>query len=223
MKNKSSRRKFLQTSVVSASAMMLPFSNLASIPGTRDEDTLLTRKNFNMKLGFMSSMAQDKTVPQLIDMAKAYGYQAIEFRPEWKQTHGVELDMTKTQRKEARSRFADNGIIISAISPGVKFNNDDRDQQMEKMVRYIDLATDLGATCIRFFANPLPDDSAQRQESYKIQAEYQAIAAEKALGGRGTACLGDTLQQLWQRYRRDDVFGRIPASLSRELAPCPLP
>ena len=181
MKNQPTRRKFLQTSAISAAAMMLPAASMASIQSTSNELTLLTKKTFNMKLGFMTSMAQDNTVPQLIDMAKTHGYQAIEFRPEWKQAHGVELSMTKTQRKETRTRFADNGIIISAISPGVKFNNDERDQELETMVRYIDLAADLGATCIRFFANPLPDDPAQRLESYKIQAEYQARAAEKAL------------------------------------------
>jgi sugar phosphate isomerase/epimerase len=180
MKNQFSRRKFLQTSAVSASAVMLPTAALARISSTSDADHLLARKTFNMKLGFISSMAQDKTVPQLIDMAKTHGYQAIEFRPEWKQAHGVELSMTKNQRKETRSRFADNGIGISAISPGVTFPNDDRDQQLETMFRYIDLAVDLNAHCIRFFAMPLPDDPAQRHESHKVQAEYQARAAEKA-------------------------------------------
>jgi sugar phosphate isomerase/epimerase len=133
-----------------------------------------------MKLGFMSSMAQDKTVPELIDMAQKYGFQTVEFRPEWKHAHGVELSMTKAQRKEVRNRFADSGIEISAISPGVKFLKDDRDQQLEKMFQYIDLAADIGAPCIRFFADKLPEDPAERAESHKIQAEYQARAAEKA-------------------------------------------
>ncbi|MGM0621976.1 MAG: sugar phosphate isomerase/epimerase family protein [Bacteroidota bacterium] len=68
---------------------------------------------------------------------------------------------------------------ISAISPGVKFLRDDRDQQLEKMFQYIDLAADLGAPNIRFFADKLPEDPAERRESYKVQAEYQARAAEK--------------------------------------------
>lgn len=180
MKSNISRRKFLQATAVSSPAVMLPLGAMARIPGTSDSDHLPSGKKFNMKLGFMTSMAQDKTVPQLIDMARIHGYQAIEFRPEWKQAHGVELSMTKSQRKETRKRFADNGIGISAISPGVRFPNEDRDQQLETMFRYIDLAVDLDAHCIRFFANPLPDDPAQRHESYKVQAEYQARAAEKA-------------------------------------------
>ena len=164
MKNISSRRKFLQTSAVSAAAFILPTATMANIPSASDSNLRLDRKDFNMKLGFMTSMAQDKTVPQLIDMANINGYQAIEFRPEWKQAHGVELSMTKSQRKEARKRFADNGIGISAISPGVRFHDEDRDQQLETMFRYIDLAVDLDAHCIRFFADPLPDDPAQRLE-----------------------------------------------------------
>ncbi len=180
MKNQQTRRKFLQTSAISSAAMMLPAATMGSIPSTSDQNALAIRKNFSMKLGFMTSMAQDKTVPELIGMAKTHGYKAIEFRPEWKQAHGVELSMTKAQRQETRARFADNGIEISAISPGVKFVNDDRDQQLEKMYQYIDLAVDLDASCIRFFADKLPDDPGQRQESHKVQAEYQVRAAEKA-------------------------------------------
>lgn len=180
MKNQQTRRKFLQTSAISSAAMMIPAATMGSTPSHNAQDSLASRKKFNMKLGYMTSMAQDKGVPELIDIAKTHGYEAIEFRPEWKQAHGVELSMTKTQRKETRARFADSGIEISAISPGVKFVNDDRDQQLEKMYQYIDLATDLNATCVRFFADTLPKDPAQRHESHKVQAEYQARAAEKA-------------------------------------------
>lgn len=180
MKNQQTRREFLQKSSISAAAIMLPAATFSSIPSTSEADNPLAKKNFNMKLGFMTSMAQDKTVPQLIEMANTYGYQAIEFRPEWKHAHGIELSMTKTQRKEARARFDDNGIEISAISPGIKFLNDDRDKQLEKMELYIDLAADLGASCVRFFADSLPEDVVKRHESHKVQSEYQARAAEKA-------------------------------------------
>jgi sugar phosphate isomerase/epimerase len=180
MKKQSSRREFFKTSMISAAALTLPVATLASIPNVSNTDAQQSRKSFNMKLGFMSSMAQDKTILQLIDMAKTYGYQSVEFRPEWGHAHGIELEMTKTQRKEARNSLADNGIEISAISPGVKFLRDDRDKQLEKMFRYIDLAADLGAFCIRFFADRLPDNPVERRDSHKIQAEYQARAAEKA-------------------------------------------
>ncbi len=168
-----SRRSFITTTSVAAAA-------LAGVPNTTHAQPLPSGKKFNMKLGFMTSMAQDKTLPELIELARIHGYQAIEFRPEWKQAHGVELSMTPAQRKEARARFRDQGISISAVSPGVKFLNNDRDQQLETMFRYIDLASDLGAPCIRFFADTLPTDPDQRHESHKIQAEYQARAAEKA-------------------------------------------
>jgi len=180
MKNQSNRRQFLQKSIISAAALSLPAVSFAGNPGTANTIAPNNRKPFSMKLGFMSSMAQDKTVPELIDMAKKYGFQTVEFRPEWKHAHGIELSMTKAQRKEARNRFADSGIEISAISPGVKFLRDDRDQQLEKMFQYIDLAADLGAPCIRFFADKLPEDPAERSESRKVQAGYQARAAEKA-------------------------------------------
>ncbi len=180
MKNQSNRREFLQKSIISAAALTLPAATFAGISGAGNANAKTTREAFKMKLGFMSSMAQDKTVPELIEMARKYGYQSLEFRPEWKHAHGIELSMTKSQRKEARKRFADSGIEISAISPGVKFLRDDRDKQLEKMFQYIDLAADLGAPYIRFFADKLPEDPAERRESHKVQAEYQARASAKA-------------------------------------------
>jgi sugar phosphate isomerase/epimerase len=48
------------------------------------------------------------------------------------------------------------------------------------MYEYVDLAADLGAPCIRFFADPLPKEPEKRGESHKVQAEYQARAAERA-------------------------------------------
>lgn len=172
MKQLTRRNFFAATSIAAAT--------LTGVPNISCAQSLPTQKTFKMKLGFMTSLAQDKTLPELIDMAKRHGYQGIEFRPQWKQAHGIELSMTKAQRKEARTRLADHGIEISAISPGVKFLSDDRDQQLEAMYQYIDLATDLGAPCIRFFADTLPEEPALRRDSHKIQAEYQARAAEKA-------------------------------------------
>ncbi|MGM0378043.1 MAG: sugar phosphate isomerase/epimerase family protein [Bacteroidota bacterium] len=189
MKSKSNRREFLQKSMISAAALTLPAAAFAGNPGAANTIAPISRKPFNMKLGFMSSMAQDKTVPELIEMAKKYGYQSIEFRPEWKHAHGIELSMTKSQRKEARNHFTDSGIEISAISPGVKFLRDDRDKQLEKMFQYIDLAADLSAPYIRFFADKLPEDPAERHESHKVQAEYQARAAAKAWDGGVTLAL----------------------------------
>lgn len=167
------RRNFL-------AATSLAVAGLTAAPNLKATPVLPGKRTCKMKLGFMTSMAQDKTIPELIDLARTYGYQGIEFRPEWKQAHGLELAMSKGERKEARKRFADAGIEISAVSPGVKFLKDDRDQQLDMMYRYIELAADVGAPCIRFFADPLPKDPALRRESHKVQAAYQAKAAERA-------------------------------------------
>ena len=167
------RRHFLATTSAATATWIGGTKLSAGQPVSRN-------KPCRMKLGFLTSLAQDKTIPELIDLAMTYGYEAIEFRPEWKQAHGVELSMSKAKRQETRARFVDQGIAISAVSPGVKFLNDDRDQQLEKLYRYINLAADLGACCVRFFADPLPVDPVQRRESHKVQAEYQARAAQRA-------------------------------------------
>lgn len=173
MKNPISRRRFITTTSLTAAA-------LVSGTSTQQAQALPIHETCKMKLGFMTSLAQDKTLPELIALAKQYGYQGVEFRPEWKQSHGIELSATPKQRRAAKKLFADHGIEISSVSPGVKFLKDDRDQQLEKMYRYIDLCTDVGAPCMRFFADPLPKDPAQRGESHKVQAQYMARAAVRA-------------------------------------------
>lgn len=173
MKNPISRRSFITSTSVTAAA-------LVSGSLTHATQALPIHKTCKMKLGFMTSLAQDRTLPELVALAKQYGYQGVEFRPEWKQKHGIELSATSIQRREAKKLFADNGIEISSVSPGVKFLKDDRDQQLDKMYRYVDLCADLGTPCMRFFADPLPKDPAQRSESHKIQAEYMAKAAARA-------------------------------------------
>ena len=60
-----------------------------------------------MKLGFMSSVCPRMTLKELVETGKKYGYAGIEFRPEWDHAHGIELDASAAQRREAARMLAD--------------------------------------------------------------------------------------------------------------------
>ena len=79
-----------------------------------------------MKFGFMSSVCPPLTLAELIDKAKHYNYEHLELRVEWDHGHGVELDSTSQQLRDARHRFADSGIELSCIATGVTIHRSGR-------------------------------------------------------------------------------------------------
>jgi len=135
-----------------------------------------------MKLAFMSSVFPKMTLAELLAVGDQYGYEGIEFRPEWDHGHGVELGATAGQRKEIARVLSDSPLEPCALSPGVKFASPDaaeRDAQLEHLGRYVRLAAAVGIGRIRVFGDPLPHDGG-RAASYAYQAEYLARAAAEA-------------------------------------------
>ena len=116
MKHLVTRRRFVTTTSITAAA-------LVSGPLTPAAQALPIYETCKMKLGFMTSLAQDKTLPELVALARQYGYQGVESRPEWKQKHGIELSATAQQRRAVKRLFADHGVEISSVSPGVKHDH----------------------------------------------------------------------------------------------------
>jgi sugar phosphate isomerase/epimerase len=139
-----------------------------------------------MKLAFMSSVCPKMTLEELLAAGAAHAYQGIEFRPEWGHAHGVELDATSKQRKEAARRLADGPLEACCLSPGTRFCQEEpgaRDAELAKLQRYVELAAEVGIGRIRVFADPLPNTGGgRRAASYQAQAEYLA---------RGAACARD--------------------------------
>jgi len=134
-----------------------------------------------MKLAFMTSVAPQMTLAELISAAQGFGYAGIEFRPEWKQAHGVELTASAAARAEAKRRLQDAGIAGCCISPGVKFCHEDaavREADAQKLEGYIELAAAVGIGHVRIFGDPIPNMG--RAANYQQQAEYLAKGAKLA-------------------------------------------
>lgn len=137
-----------------------------------------------MKLAFMSSVLPGATLAELLAAGTEHGYEGLEFRPEWKHAHGIELDASADQRSESAKRLADSPIEPCCLSPGVRFSSDEpgaRDAELAALRRYVDLAAEVGIGRIRVFGDTLPQSGrGARARSYEAQAEYFARGAEKA-------------------------------------------
>jgi len=137
-----------------------------------------------MKLAFMSSVCPRMTLGELIATGRKHGYEGIEFRPEWRQAHGIELELSAADRKEAARLLSESGLEGCCLSPGVWFCREEagvRDQELEKLFRFIDLAADTRIGRIRVFGDPLPNTgSARRSANYEAQADYLGRASRRA-------------------------------------------
>ncbi|MDE0840291.1 MAG: TIM barrel protein [Kiritimatiellae bacterium] len=137
-----------------------------------------------MKIAFMSSVCPAMTLAELIAAGQKHGYEGIEFRPEWDQKHGVELDLSASERKDVAKRLADGGLEGCCLSPGVWFSKEEkaaRDVELAKLLTFIDLAADTKIGRVRVFGDPLPNMGCRRRSAnYEAQAEYLRKASEHA-------------------------------------------
>ncbi len=143
------------------------------------------------QFGFMSSVCPPLTLAELIDKAKQYNYEHLELRVEWGHGHGVELDSSAAQLREARARFADSGITLSCIATGIRFVDPDTEKraaQVELLKRYIELTETMGAQNIRIFGDPVPKTTAV-EVSQTLDWEADGIRACDTLAGEAGIAL----------------------------------
>ena len=161
-----------------------------------------------MQFGFMSSVCPPLTLAELIDKAKHYNYEHLELRVEWEHGHGVELDSTAQQLKEARTQLADSGITLSCIATGVRFIDSDaqkRAQQVDLLKRYIDLSETMGAKNIRFFGDPVPKTPAEIDRTLDWEADG-IRACDELAGEAGVALCLETHGNLIASYVAEVLY-----------------
>jgi len=158
-----------------------------------------------MRPGFMSSVLPQQTIGELIGAAQAYGYEGLEFRPEWGQRHGVELGVRPAWLRSAAAMLREEGIAPSCIATGCRFNIADLDTQSANRVKlrqYIALAAELGAPLVRTFSDPLPEgDAAARDQVIAMAAaSYQAV--DEWAGQHGVTVLVETHTNMLAQHAR---------------------
>ncbi|NOZ23198.1 MAG: TIM barrel protein [Planctomycetes bacterium] len=110
-----------------------------------------------MKLSLLSfQLGKDMNLDKLLEVVTNSGIPGIEFRAELDHKHGVELDTTPAQRAEVRKKCEDAGVSICCIATGCKFQSmeeTERQENVDRGKRFVDLAHDVGAPRIRVFGD----------------------------------------------------------------------
>lgn len=138
-----------------------------------------------MKLGLNTySICQEMTFEHLLALLTGNRFEAVEFRCEAGQAHGVELEAGPAKRREIRHRIEQAGLMVSVVSTSQRFESPDlaiRAAAVERSKRYVELADDLGARGVRVFGNDFPQGVA-REDVVRYVGESLREVGEFAEG-----------------------------------------
>ncbi|MCX8081936.1 MAG: sugar phosphate isomerase/epimerase [bacterium] len=144
-----------------------------------------------MKFAFMSFTTPDKTLKEMLDIAKKYGYDGIEPRAQQGHRHGVELEATVEERNKIKKTFEDERIECACIATSIHYcftDDEKREKEIELTKRFIDLAVDIGCKRIRVFGG-MPDKTISYEEAIKIVGDALSKVKEYAEINRVYVCL----------------------------------
>lgn len=136
-----------------------------------------------MEYGFSSLGCPDKSIEQIVKMAQQYGYRVVSLRTVSGTADIPSLpEFSDTGLSDTAALFERHGVKLLCMASGVRFvspDPDERKQQAEVGMRYIDIAHALGAPYVRVFGGPLDADM-DISEAYVNIAEGMRILVEYA-------------------------------------------
>ena len=195
MKNNFSRRIFLQTAAVSATAAMIP--GIAGAFETEKESSPVSLNKNPLKIGTMTyNLAKDWDIETIIKNCTETGFQSVELRTTHK--HGVEVTLSPAERAAVKKRFKESALETISLASGFEYHYPEQDKlrkSIEGTKEYILLARDIGATGIRVFPNAVPEgvpDEKTLKQIGKALAEVSEYAHQYGVEirvcvhGRGT-------------------------------------
>ncbi len=195
MKDRFSRRNFLQTAALSASAAMIP----GIVPASESEKgSSPTALNTNpLKIGIMTyNIAKDWDIETIIKNCTETGYKSVELRTTHK--HGVEVTLSATERAAVKKRFKESALETISLASGFEYHYPEQDKlrkSIDGTKEYILLARDIGATGIRVFPNAIPEGVPEEKTLKQIgkalaevseYAQQYGVEIRVCVHGRGT-------------------------------------
>ena len=144
-----------------------------------------------VKFAFLSSTCPEWTFEQMVDAAVKYGYEGVDLRMQWGHQFGLDLDSSQDDRQRARQYAAAQSIAISCIAISARFARataEERDQAVDEVYRYAQLAFDLGCPILRVFGGNIPEGHTM-EELRPATAASLGRAAEVAAPFGVTPCL----------------------------------
>lgn len=167
MKNKLSRRDFIQNTIVAGVGMSMvrPLSVFA-LPA--DE---------RMKLGLVTyQWGKDWDLPNLIANCEQTGLLGVELRTQ--HAHGVETSLSRAQRAEVKKRFDDSEVTCVGYGSNFEYHSPDERalrENIEQTKEYIKLCKDIGATGIKVKPNTLPSTVPKEKTIAQIAASLNEV------------------------------------------------
>lgn len=117
-------------------------------------------KPSRMHLGTVTyNLAMDWDIPTIIANCTEAGFEGVELRTSHK--HGVEVALGKSERADARKRFADSPVALVSLGSAFDYHTPDQAKLKRDIAatkEYIVLAQDVGATGVKVRPNGLPKE-----------------------------------------------------------------
>lgn len=162
-----SRRDFLLKSVIAG--MGLSFTDPLSANAFF--------KKSKMKLGLVTyQWGKDWDLPTLIANCEKTGLLGVELRTE--HAHGVETNLSASQRAEVKKRFADSSVTCLGYGSNFAYHYTDPAevrQNIEDTKAYLQLCKDIGATGIKVKPNGLPEEVSKEKTIAQIAASFNEV------------------------------------------------
>lgn len=112
-----------------------------------------------MKYAFMSFSTPDRTLSEMIEIARRYGYDGIEPRLDSDHAHGIEVTADADTRRAIVDQVNAGSIELCCLATSLRYADPTVTDAVERESHErIDLAGDLGVPVLRVFGGKIPDD-----------------------------------------------------------------
>ena len=163
-----SRRRFIQKSIVTS-------VGIAAIPSFLSAHSF--KKDKKIRLGLVTyQWAKDWDLPTIIANCEKAGITGVELRTQ--HAHGVEVNLSASQRAEVKKRFADSSVTCIGYGSNFEFHSPDAAkvrENIEQTKSYIKLCKDIGASGIKVKPNDLPDGIPKEKTIAQIASSLNEI------------------------------------------------
>ncbi len=162
-----SRSKFIQKSLIAGVGLSLidPFSAKAML------------KKKKMKLGLVTYLwGKDWDLPTLIANCEKTGFLGVELRT--KHAHGVETNLSTTERSDVKKRFADSSVTCVGYGSNFDYHHVDQAvvrKNIEGTKKYLKLCKDIGASGIKVKPNGLPKEMSKEKTIAQIATSLNEV------------------------------------------------
>lgn len=168
METTQTRRIFLQRSLAAGFSLAL---------GPHLVSSCTSKNKPKMEFGLVTyQWGKDWDLPSLIANCEKAGLSAVELRTQ--HAHGVETDLSNSQRQDVKKRFADSNVTCVGYGSNFEYHDPDQNKlrwNIEQTKEYIKLCSDIGAPGIKVKPNNLPDGVPYEKTIDQIAASLNEV------------------------------------------------